>query len=189
MVRLTDLRKNLENLDGVWVDENAYKYLAKSALFGGEFLLANVGAYAGLFYQMPYGAGPASLAPNMFMAKFDEKKILPSFVSFAAIGKSAHDQLRLLATASSAQPKLNKDDFKSVIVALPTLQEQTQIVEFLDIQLSSFDALIAEAESGVSLLQERRSALISAAVTGKIDVRGWQPPASAPTPEFAQEAA
>mgnify|MGYP003390508686 FL=1 len=124
----------------------------------------------------------------MFMAKFDEKKILPSFVSFAAIGKSAHDQLRLLATASSAQPKLNKDDFKSVIVALPTLQEQTQIVEFLDIQLSSFDALIAEAESGVSLLQERRSALISAAVTGKIDVRGWQPPASAPTPELAQEA-
>lgn len=185
LVRLTDLRKNLENPDGVWIDEDAYKYLAKSALFGGEFLLANVGAYAGLFYQMPYGAGPASLAPNMFMAKFDEKKILPSFVSFAAIGKSAHDQLRLLATASSAQPKLNKDDFKSVIVALPTLQEQAQIVAFLDTQLATFDALVAEAESGVSLLQERRSALISAAVTGKIDVRGWQPTASIQAPEPA----
>ena len=40
----------------------------------------------------------------------------------------------------------------------------------------------------INFLQERRSALISAAVTGKIDVRGWQPPASAPTPELVEEA-
>ena len=56
LVRLTDLRMALCNDDGVWVDESAYRYLAKSALHGGEFLLANVGAYAGLFYQMPYKA-------------------------------------------------------------------------------------------------------------------------------------
>ena len=48
--------------------------------------------------------------------------------------------------------------------------------------------VIEEAAAGVVLLNERRSALISAAVTGKIDVRGWQPPASAPTPELVQEA-
>ncbi|CEG55403.1 hypothetical protein PXNS11_700007 [Stutzerimonas xanthomarina] len=49
-------------------------------------------------------------------------------------------------------------------------------------------SLVKEAERVVAFLQERRSALISAAVTGKIDVRGWQSPASAPTPELVQEA-
>lgn len=42
-----------------------------------------------------------------------------------------------------------------------------------------------EAAIGVELLSERRSALISAAVTGKIDVRGWQPPANTQAPEIA----
>ena len=45
--------------------------------------------------------------------------------------------------------------------------------------------LIEVAQETLDLSQERRSALISAAVTGKIDVRGWQPPASTQAPESA----
>ena len=41
---------------------------------------------------------------------------------------------------------------------------------------AKFDSLIARAESAIALMQERRTALISAAVTGKIDVRHWHPP-------------
>ena len=41
----------------------------------------------------------------------------------------------------------------------------------------SIDQLIVKAEAAISLMQERRTALISAAVTGKIDVRDWQAPA------------
>ena len=44
-----------------------------------------------------------------------------------------------------------------------------------------------EGESAIKLLQERRSALISAAVTGKIDVRGWQPPAGSSAPAEATQ--
>ena len=58
----------------------------------------------------------------------------------------------------------------------------------IDSLISESDALKNEADVLINILQERRSALISAAVTGKIDVRGWQPPASAPTPELVQEA-
>ena len=51
--------------------------------------------------------------------------------------------------------------------------EQTAIVGYLDsLQTTKFDALTAEAQRAIDLLQERRTALISAAVTGKIDVRG-----------------
>ncbi|ABA59141.1 Restriction endonuclease S subunits-like protein [Nitrosococcus oceani ATCC 19707] len=73
-------------------------------------------------------------------------------------------------------------------VAVPERHEQTQIAHFLDHETARVDKLVEEANVGIELLKERRSALISAAVTGKIDVRGWQPPASAPSPELENEA-
>lgn len=174
LVRLTDLRMNLENDNGVWIDEKAYSYLSKSALFGGEFLLANVGAYAGLFYQMPTGKGNASLAPNMFMAKFDEKKVNRRFIAYVGQSDPINKQLSLNATASSAQPKLNKDNFKSVIFTFPIIEHQISIANYLDHETAKIDTLIEKADQGIKLIQERRTALISAAVTGKIDVRHWQ---------------
>lgn len=171
LVRLTDLRKNLENTNGVWIDENAYNYLKKSSLYGGEFLLANVGAYAGLFYQMPYLNKPASLAPNMFMAKFNNSKVYEHFMSYVAKSESAYSQLKLKATASSAQPKLNKDDFKSIVFTYPSLLEQQEIANYLDEKTSKIDKLIEKSNKSIELLKEKRTALISACVTGKIDVR------------------
>jgi type I restriction enzyme S subunit len=55
---------------------------------------------------------------------------------------------------------------------LPPIDEQVRIVEFLNSRLSELDTLTTEAQHAIDLLQERRTALISAAVTGKIDVRG-----------------
>lgn len=71
---------------------------------------------------------------------------------------------------------------------LPSIDEQNSIVEFLNRNVDGFDELIDNAMKLAQLLQERRSALISAAVTGKIDVRGWQPQVNAPSPELAEEA-
>ena len=165
LVRLTDLRVDLENNNGVWIDEDAYNYLGKSTLFGGEFLLANVGAYAGLFYQMPVNKGKASLAPNMFMAKFDANKILREFMAYIGQSQSANEQLRLNATASSAQPKLNKDDFKSVRFTYPSTLEQEKIANFLDHETTKIDTLIEKQQQLIKLLKEKRQAVISHAVT------------------------
>lgn len=73
-------------------------------------------------------------------------------------------------------------------LVLPPLDIQRSIVSVVKDYDLEFDELVGQAGSAVKLLQERRSALISAAVTGKIDVRGWQPPASVPTPKLVQEA-
>ena len=54
---------------------------------------------------------------------------------------------------------------------LPPLPEQPAIAEFLESETAKFDTLTAEAQRAIDLLQERRTALISAAVTGQIDVR------------------
>jgi type I restriction enzyme S subunit len=57
-------------------------------------------------------------------------------------------------------------------VPFPPLAEQSAIVSHLATANAKFDTLTAEAQRAIDLLQERRTALISAAVTGQIDVRG-----------------
>ncbi|MEX3999678.1 restriction endonuclease subunit S [Paraburkholderia sp. EG285A] len=59
--------------------------------------------------------------------------------------------------------------------AFPPLEEQLQIATFLNAETIKLDALKTEAEHAIDLLGDRRSALISAAVTGKIDVRNAVP--------------
>ena len=77
------------------------------------------------------------------------------------------------------------DVFTSISMPVPSVQEQLSIAKYLRDEVSRIDALISAAGQAVNLMQERRSALISAAVTGKIDVRGWQPPAHTQAPEPA----
>ena len=72
--------------------------------------------------------------------------------------------------------RLYPDAFLSMRLPVPPLKEQLSIVEYLSIQTAEWDTLTAEAQRAIDLLQERRTALISAAVTGQIDVRGSHPP-------------
>jgi type I restriction enzyme, S subunit len=67
---------------------------------------------------------------------------------------------------------IEQEYLAGTIVPLPRPDEQTAIVAFLDRETAKLDTLTTEARRAIYLLKERRSALISAAVTGKIDVRG-----------------
>lgn len=80
-------------------------------------------------------------------------------------------------------------DIRAYPLPLPPIDEQKRISQFIEEKSSLFDELTLAADENVNLLQERRSALISAAVTGKIDLRGWQPPAGKPAPLREQETA
>lgn len=96
-------------------------------------------------------------------------------------------QIDLLKAGSTIQ-HFGPTHLSQMKVVLPPLDEQIKVAAYVDKVSSQFDQLLDEAEKTNDLLQERRSALISAAVTGKIDVRGWQPPACAQSPELEQEA-
>ncbi len=74
--------------------------------------------------------------------------------------------------AKSTVDSLRRPVFMNFTVCIPPQTEQTRIVKTVENESSKFDALTGEAETAIHLLQERRMALISAAVTGKIDVRG-----------------
>jgi type I restriction enzyme, S subunit len=81
-------------------------------------------------------------------------------------------QIELDATgASASMVNIGQDCIREMNLALPPLAEQRAIVAHLDEKCGKIDQLKAKAERGIELLKERRSALISAAVTGKIDVR------------------
>lgn len=73
---------------------------------------------------------------------------------------------------------LHLDKIENFWVCIPSLAEQKLIACFLAEQENSFDVLINKARQQIELMQERRTALISAAVTGKIDVRDWEMPES-----------
>jgi type I restriction enzyme S subunit len=88
----------------------------------------------------------------------------------------------------TSQMNLSSGHIAKIKITVPPVNEQISVEHFLDAEMLRFDSLIHEAGLLAEHLQERRSAIISAAVTGKIDVRGWQPPASVPTPQLAQEA-
>ncbi|WP_217175615.1 restriction endonuclease subunit S [Coraliomargarita akajimensis] len=70
---------------------------------------------------------------------------------------------------------INIRDLKKAIIPYPPQSERNDIEAFLDIQLGKLDRLSVDCKRQIELLQERRTALISAAVTGKIDVRDWEP--------------
>lgn len=76
-----------------------------------------------------------------------------------------------LASTGNVLRILNTERLGKICFPNPPLPEQTQITAFLDSELAKFDTLTAEAQHAIDLLQERRTALISAAVTGQIDVR------------------
>jgi type I restriction enzyme, S subunit len=67
---------------------------------------------------------------------------------------------------------INIFDLKRAALPTPPPSEQVEIAAFIDSETLKLDALAGEAQRAIDLLQERRTALISAAVTGQIDVRG-----------------
>jgi len=77
-------------------------------------------------------------------------------------------------STQSTQANLNIDRIGSVQAVFPPLDEQLEIVNYLDRLLERYADIQEKALIAIETIQERRTALISAAVTGKIDVRDWQ---------------
>ncbi len=71
--------------------------------------------------------------------------------------------------------RLYWDEFKTIQVPIPPVEELVEILEHISKINSKYDQIAESAQDQIDLLQERRTALISAAVTGKIDVRDWKP--------------
>ncbi|WP_412494939.1 restriction endonuclease subunit S [Shewanella algae] len=80
-----------------------------------------------------------------------------------------------VAKQSTNLASISASNIKETPILVPPQNERFEILEFLEKQLSRFDLLVQRCNNQIYLLKERRTALISAAVTGKIDLRNWSP--------------
>lgn len=115
-----------------------------------------------------------------------EKKVSGSFFVWVMNAQFMRAQIeQALSGGNGLANNLPQSSLLAFWLAVPSRREQEVIAEYINELTARMDELISQGDIAVKFLQERRSALISAAVTGKIDVRGWQPPAGTPSPESA----
>ena len=93
--------------------------------------------------------------------------LLPEFL--LRVLRAMRREMRSLMAGSTHQT-IYKTDAASFVIPVPPLDEQQTIVDHLDEELRRMDGLVDRATALVEVLQERRAALITAAVTGKLDV-------------------
>lgn len=143
----------------------------KTMLEAGDIVTMRVG-YPGLTAVVPPECEGGNCASVMLVKRggFDSRWLC------AVMNSRLVRQQVEVVQYGAAQKQFNIADAIEFWMFRPPLSEQAIIAEFVEEQSSVFDELAAESANSMALLQERRSALISAAVTGKIDVRGWQPP-------------
>ena len=98
-------------------------------------------------------------------------KLDPKFSYWFLNSALSREQFSVLATTSTGLGNLNRSVISSVQVTAPPLPEQHAIVAYLDRETARIDELTAKVEQAIELLGEYRTALITAAVTGQVDVR------------------
>lgn len=113
------------------------------------------------------------LCDKLYRLRIRPDQAMPVFISLYLGMKETRSQIELEATgASSSMLNIGQSVILDLLMPLPSLEEQNLIASFITAEVQRFNQLLAESTHAISLLKERRAALISAAVTGKIDVRG-----------------
>ncbi|MGJ8641771.1 MAG: restriction endonuclease subunit S [Luteolibacter sp.] len=112
---------------------------------------------------------PSVIDPNLMGWQLGST-VLPAFIAHLLKLRGLGD----IADVSTV-PQINNKHIEPILFAIPPIPEQHSILLHLEGSLQTFSELHSKAETQITLLQERRTALISAAVTGKIDVRDWEP--------------
>ncbi|WP_352257748.1 restriction endonuclease subunit S [Psychrobacter sp. TB55-MNA-CIBAN-0194] len=133
----------------------------------GTLVLSNSGATLGVPKILSIDANA-----NDGVVGFEDLRLDSEYVYFYLSTLTIN--LRERIKQGSGQPNLNTDIVKDLAVPIPPSKEIEDIVNNIKYLCNKYDETIAIAQDAIQLMQERRTALISAAVTGKIDVRGWR---------------
>lgn len=115
---------------------------------------------------------PNLLLPDLiYRLRVEKRKILPAYLTFFLTTVAARAQIRRDARGSSgSMVKVSQGHVLDWLTPLPPLSEQAELVDCLERAEERFQLMTREVSSSLSLLSERRAALITAAVTGQIDV-------------------
>ncbi|KAB8311369.1 hypothetical protein EH227_05810 [Rouxiella chamberiensis] len=152
---------------------NKYKDMVSYGVSVGDILITLMGT-SGKCEIFPYEAKKGIIDSHLLRIRVNKKIIIPRFFKLLIDESPEIKHQMLIQGKGSIMHGLNSGVIKGLNLPLPTFLEQKLILNFLDHETSKIDTLIELQQQQIELLKERRTALISAAVTGKIDVRDWQ---------------
>ena len=176
-VSIKDIKKGIINFsDALLTTEESYGYLVKTGCmpFEGDILFSKDGTI-GQTAITPYDP-EFVVASSLIIIRPDHKKITSRYLDFLLQSNVVVEQVESFVKGAALR-RLSIQNLLKVGGCFPPLVEQDQISSYLEETLEHYDTLENEALHQIGLMQERRTALISAAVTGKIDVCDWTPPA------------
>ncbi|MBU5316517.1 restriction endonuclease subunit S [Clostridium bornimense] len=126
LLRLVDYNNGYDG-DFVFIDKNAYEFLSKTKLFGGEIIISNVGANVGTVFKAPRLSYKMNLGPNTVMLK---TKGEDNFYYYWFLSKGGQESIKSILSGS-AQPKFNKTAFRALEIPIPPINEQKAIAKIL----------------------------------------------------------
>jgi type I restriction enzyme S subunit len=166
--------KNGKDQKPVQVEEGGYPVLGTGGEFGraSEYLYDKPSVLLGrkgTIDKPQYIDVPFWTVDTLFYTEI-YNDVNPNFFYFLCLIIPFH-----LLQESSAVPSMTQDNLNAVKLCKPPLDEQCEIVDFLNHKLCEYDIIITKSQNQIEKLKEYRQSIISEAVTGKIDVRDWQP--------------
>ena len=171
VVRTSNIREGALVLEGAkYTDINGYKeWTARCTPKAGDIVFTRE-APAGEACIIPEGV-TACLGQKTVLMHPSPSRVTPRYLVSSIYSGAARTFIQNLSQGSIVS-HLNMSEIGNMPIALPPLEEQLHINEYTKDESRKFHDLIQQAQTSIKLFQERRSALISAAVTGQIDVRG-----------------
>ena len=153
-----------------YISLEKFEELKSFEVFPGDLLVTTRGTI-GRCMVVPDGAEKGILHPCLMRLQLNKIHITDRYLELL-IEESGYviDQLRLMSNATTIEV-IYSESLKEVWLAVPPLNEQCKIIEYLDRGASKLDALVERTVLAIARLTEYRQALITSAVTGKIDVR------------------
>ena len=162
--------RGLELSDVAYIDKATDDEMSNSRVYEDDVLLNITGASLGRCSVARLKGLKANVNQHVCIIRPDQRQNDPAFLSYSIESQSLQDQIFNNENGVS-RDALNFEQIGSLVLMEPTIIEQRAIATFLDHETSQIDALIAKVQEAIDHLKELRTALISAAVTGKIDVR------------------
>ncbi|MFU8885115.1 MAG: restriction endonuclease subunit S [Cyanobacteriota bacterium] len=171
IIRTSNVRDGALVLDGAkYTDVDGYKEWTERCTPKAGDIVFTREAPAGEACIIPEGI-TACLGQRTVLMHPSPSKVIPGYLVSSIYSGAARAFIQNLSQGSTVS-HLNMSEIGNMPIALPPLEEQLHVNEYTRDESRKFHDLIQQAQTSIMLFQERRSALISAAVTGQIDVRG-----------------
>ena len=170
------LRSQNIHFDGLRIQDVArippslHRELASSHVQPGDVLLNITGASIGRVCSVPNDFADGNVNQHVCIVRPNQRRLLPGFLA-AYLSTPAMQREIQFEQSGASREGLTLQSIRNFKIVVPPVPEQTAIVGYLGAEDGRIRGLTSEVESAVQRLQEYRTALITAAVTGKIDVR------------------